>query len=190
MTYQKDTIHIIAPFLKPYIDLHRLSGEQYYFRKESSKILDASGNKRVFFPKIEHSLAGDFHSPNESILYAAFPAKADLNNLENDDLLYIGCCEKGCARFWRGKKDATTRFTTPRSCFHHNSMRGGRDGNTIETFLTHSGAVRIYTLTSIEIEKLVLSFNIQLPTGKYPAHQLEKKILSEGFKKWKWNGRS
>ena len=120
----------------------------------------------------------------------ALPMRADLNDLKDDDLLYIGCCEKGCARFWRGKKDATTRFVMSKSCFHHNSMRSGRDGNTIETFLEHSGAIRIYTLTSNEIVKLALRSKIQLPTGKYPAHQLEKKILSEGFRKWKWNARS
>ena len=63
-------------------------------------------------------------------------------------------------------------------------MRSGRNGNTIETFLEHSGAIRIYTLTSNQIVKLALAFKIELPSCKYPAHQLEKKILSEGFRKW------
>ena len=190
MNPPKDTIHIIAPFFKPYLNIICLNGEQYYFRKETTSLRDENGNKRFFHPKIGHQMLRDYHSTQDEILYLAVPINADINDLKEGDFLYIGSAKKGGARFWRGKKDKMTRFEKSKSCFHHESMRRGRDGNSIETYLDQYGSICIYTLTSHDVNKIALECKIQLPNGKYPAHQLETKILSEGFRKWKWNARS
>lgn len=190
MESSKDLIFTIAPYLTPYLELIRLTDDLYYFRKESTALGDSSGNKRIWHPKIEHKMLRDYHEKIDQILYVAFPKSAGLDNLNPTDLLYIGCSIGGGSRFWRGKIDATTRFSNPKSCFHHEPMRRGRDGHNVETFLRNVGAVRLYTLTSIDVMKIVSKHNIQLQSGKYPAHQLEKKVLSEGFTKWKWNARS
>lgn len=185
-----DTIFTVAPYLRPYLDLVRLTGEEYYFRKDLTALRYSSGNKRIWHPKIEHKILRDFHDKTDEILYVALPEPTDPNNFNQNDLLYVGCSIGGGARFWRGKIDAATRFQTPKSCFHHEPMRRGRDGQNLESYLTKTGKVKLYTITSIEITKLVSSHSIQLPSGKYPAHQLERRILLDGFTKWKWNARS
>jgi hypothetical protein len=190
MAQSKDLIFTIAPYLTPYLELIRLTGDLYYFRKESTALRDSNGNKRIWHPKIEHKVLRDLHDKSDEILYVALPGFAEPDNLNQDDLLYIGCSIGGGARFWRGKINAATRFPSPKSCFHHEPMRRGRDGQNLESYLTSRSKVRLYTLTSIDVVRIVRMHNIQLPNGKYPAHQLERKILSEGFTKWKWNARS
>ena len=110
MNPPKDTIHIIAPFFKPYLNIICLNGEQYYFRKETTSLRDENGNKRFFHPKIGHQMLRDYHSTQDEILYLAVPINADINDLKEGDFLYIGSAKKGGARFWRGKKDKMTRF--------------------------------------------------------------------------------
>jgi len=185
-----DTIFTVAPYFKPYVDLIKLTGEMYYFRKASTSLLDTEGNKRIWHPKIEHTMLREFHNANEGILYMALPKSANLNSLKPNELLYIGCSASGGARFWRGKANATTRFSKPKSCFHHEQMRRGRDGQNLESYLRNTGPIRIHTITDTDIEAITLKHGIQLPSADYMAHMLEKKILMDGFTKWAWNKRT
>ena len=178
MTPSQDTIFTVAPYLKPYLNLNRFTGDLYYFRKESTSLLDASGNKRIWHPKIEHEMLREHHSSNEGLLYVALPAQANINNLIGEDLLYVGCAQSGCSRYWRGKINATTRFPKPKSCFHHQQMRNGRDG-CLETYLPSGGKVRVYTLTNEEVMNIARKHNIQLLHGNYPSHQLEGKYFQK-----------
>ena len=141
----------VAPYFNPYVDLLRLSGERYYFKKESTSLRDLEGRKRVWHPKIEHLLLRDFHAATDGILYAAFPKSADVKQLKDDDLLYIGCSASGGARYWRGRPEETGSFPSPKSCFHHEQMRRGRGSNTLEGHLSHFGPVRVYTLTNADV---------------------------------------
>ncbi len=131
-----------------------------------------------------------YHSPKEGILYAAFPASVLLRQLKPDDLLYLGCSATGGSRFWRGRINETVKFPEPKSCFHHEQMRRGRDGSNLERYLAKFGAVVLHTMTSSEVLDIAQKLRIALPDGKYPAHQLERAILAEGFTNWKWNARS
>lgn len=184
------TISTVAPYLRPYIDLLRITGDRYYFRKASTSLRDNDGNKRIWHPRIEHRMLREFHGSKEGILYVALPQSADLGHLHQDDLLYIGCSASGGARFWRGKENASTRFTTAKCCFHHEQMRRGRNGSNLESYLCSNGPVRIYTLNDAEIESIAHVHQIALPSARYIAHGLEKLILSEGFSRWAWNKRT
>lgn len=185
-----DTIITVAPYFRPYIELRKFTGEMYYFRKASTSLLCSEGNKRIWHPKIEHRMLREYHDKNEEILYMALPQSANPSCLKPDELLYIGCSASGGARFWRGKLDATTRFSIPKSCFHHEQMRRGRNGLSLETYLHSNGPVRIYTLTSNEIETISRNHEITLPDANYLAHKLEKRILMDGFTNWAWNKRT
>ncbi len=179
----------VAPYFRPYIDLLKLSGERYYFRKASTSLRDADGQRRNWHPKIAHVMLRGYHLPTEGILYAAFPKVVNVSNLGDDDLLYIGCSATGGSRYWRGRPSETGRYPESKSCFHHEQMRRGRDSHNLENYLTQIGSVRVYTLTDREVLSLCSKHQVTLPEGRYPAHQLEKKILSEGFLRWKWNRR-
>jgi hypothetical protein len=183
-------IRTIAPYFKPYVELHGLSGDTYYFRKESTALRDPQGNKRVWHPRLKHSMLRGFHSDTEGILYATLPKAAKLHDLLADDLLYLGCSATGGARYWRGRPSPTGRYPEPRSCFHHEQMRRGRDGSNLEAYLPHFGPVVVHTLTDADALTIAQKFGIALPEGRYPAHQLERAVLAEGFTKWKWNARS
>lgn len=182
-------VSAVAEHLKPYVDLLRLSGDRYYFRKASTSLRDLEGNARNWHPKIEHLMLRDYHSAAEGILYAAFPRTADPRNLRDDDLLYVGCSSSGGARYWRGRPSEGVRFLASKSCFHHEQMRRGRDSHNLEHYLEKFGSVRVYTLTDSDVRELCIRQQMTLPTGKYASHQLERKILAEGFKNWKWNAR-
>jgi hypothetical protein len=171
------------------LDLNRLTGDLYYYQRKGNTLRDANGNIRNWHPKIEHKMLCKHHSSIDEILYIALPMQADFNNLTKDDFLYIGCSKDGGGRYWRGKINETTKFPIGKSCFHHQQMRKGRDG-CLESYLSDGVKVRVYTLTSDDVTKIVSKHNIQLLHGNYPAHQLETKILSEGFTKWKWNSKS
>jgi hypothetical protein len=190
MISPSDTIITVAPYFKPYIELEKIAGEVYYFRKESTALIDSGGNKRIWHPRIEHRMLREFHASDEGLLYIALPQSATLNCLKPSDLLYIGCSASGGARFWRGKLNATTRFPTPKSCFHHEQMRRGRDGLNLESYLLRNGPIRIHTLTSNEVETISRNHGIPLPDATYLAHKLEKRILMDGFTKWAWNKRT
>lgn len=183
-------VSTVAAYLKPYVDLLRLSDERYYFRKASTSLRNIEGGVRVWHPKIEHVMLSSYHLPSEGILYAAFPKSADLGNLRDDDLLYIGCSASGGSRYWRGRPNESERYLQGKSCFHHEQMRRGRDLHNLEHYLQKFGSVRIFTLTDTDVQALCIKNQTVLPIGKYPSHQLEKKILAEGFKNWKWNARS
>lgn len=183
-------IKVIAPHFIPYIELHGLAGDSYYFRKESTALRDPHGNIRVWHPRIKHSMLRSYHSQTEGILYAALPKASKLHELHADDLLYLGCSATGGARYWRGRPSPTGRFAEPKSCFHHEQMRRGRDGNNLENYLRQSGPVVVHTLTDSDVLMIARKHGIALPTGKYPAHQLERAVLAEGFSRWKWNARS
>lgn len=131
-----------------------------------------------------------YHTSKEGILYAAFRKAVRLHALQAEDLLYLGCSSTGGARYWRGRPSPTERFGEPKSCFHHEQMRRGRDGSNLESHLSQIGPVVVHTLTDAAVLKIVRKHNITLPAGKYPAHQLERAVLAEGFSKWKWNARS
>ena len=182
-------VSIVAAYFKPYVDLLRLPGDLYYFRKASTSLRDLEGKARIWHPKIEHVMLRDYHSPIDGILYAAFPKSADLRSLRDDDLLYIGCSGSGGSRYWRGRPDESGRYLERKSCFHHEQMRRGRDSHNLELYLQKFGSVRVYTLTDGDVRALCTKHYMVLPTGRYPSHQLEKKILAEGFKNWKWNAR-
>ncbi|RZT94719.1 hypothetical protein EV681_3143 [Advenella incenata] len=189
MISSSDIIVSIAPYFKPYIELTKLSEEAYYFRKSSTSLFDEEGIRRIWHPKIEHKMLRTLHNSSEGILYIALPKPANPCFLNAKDLLYVGCSAKGGARFWRGKVNATTRFSIPKSCFHHEQMRKGRNGTNLETHLRENGAVWLYTLTNEETEVISRNQGISLPDGKYIAHKLEKRILMDGFLKWAWNKR-
>jgi len=180
----------VAPYFTPYIDLLKLSGERYYFRKASTALRDSEGKVRIWHPKIDHVMLRDYHSPTDGILYAACPKSASVRSLKDEDLLYIGCSGSGGSRYWRGRPGEGSRYPESKSCFHHEQMRRGRDSHNLEDYLSRSGSVRVYTLTDNDVLSICIKHQISLPAGKYPSHQLEKKILAEGFKNWKWNGRS
>lgn len=180
----------IAPYFVPYLEMICLTGESYYFRKESTALRDSSGKKRLWHPRIKHRMLRAYHSPNEGILYAAFPASVVLHQLKPEDLLYIGCSATGGARFWRGRLNETVKFPEPKSCFHHEQMRRGRDGSNLEHYLPKLGAVVLHTMTSSDVLEISKKHQIILPDGNYPAHRLERAILAEGFTNWKWNARS
>ncbi len=185
-----ELINTIAPSFVPYLELHGLTGESYYFRKESTSLRDADGKKRVWHPRVKHSMLRSHHSECEGILYAAFPKSVNLLELRADDLLYLGCSATGGARYWRGRPSPTERFPEAKTCFHHEQMRRGREGNNLESYLRQHGPVVVHTLTDSEALTVVREHGIALREGKYPAHQLEKTILAEGYKMWKWNARS
>lgn len=180
----------IGPYFAPYLELVALAAETYYFRKESTALRDSTDKKRLWHPKIQHKMLRSHHSPKEGILYAAFAASAKLNQLKPEDLLYIGCSETGGSRFWRGRLNEIARFPESKSCFHHEQMRRGRDGSNLELYLAKYGSVILHTLTSADTLEISRKHQIALPAGKYPAHQLERAILAEGFTNWKWNARS
>lgn len=77
-----------------------------------------------------------------------------------------------------------------KSCFHHEQMRRGRDGSNLEHHLTQVGPVLLHTLTDEDVLEIAERFQLALPDGKYPAHQLERAVLAEGFTRWRWNARS
>ncbi len=183
-------IDTVAPYFVPYLELHGFTGDSYYFRKESTSLRDSNGSKRVWHPRVKHSMLRNFHSDSEGILYAAFPKTVNLSELRPDDLLYLGCSATGGARYWRGRPSPTERFQGPKSCFHHEQMRRGRDGSNLESYLRQSGSVVVHTLTDADALAIARMHDIRLPAGKYPAHQLERAVLAEGFKRWKWNARS
>lgn len=183
-------IDTVAPYFVPYLELHGLAGDTYYFRKETTSLRDSDGQKRVWHPRVRHTMLRAYHSPTEGILYAAFRKGVRLSQLHPDDLLYIGCSSTGGARYWRGRPNPTGKYPEPKSCFHHEQMRRGRDGSNLEDYLSKSGPVVVHTLTDADALKIALAHNIALPAGKYPSHQLERAVLPEGFSKWKWNARS
>ena len=183
-------IATIASHFTPYLEMHGLTGESYYFRKASTSLRDIDGNKRVWHPRIKHTMLRGFHSQTDGILYAAFPKSVALNNLKAEDLLYLGCSSSGGSRFWRGRPSATERFLEVKSCFHHEQMRRGRDGSNLEHYLAQVGPVLLHTLTDTDVLQIASGYRLALPAGMYPAHQLERAILAEGFKKWRWNARS
>ena len=182
-------VSTVASHFKPYVDLLQLSGERYYFRKASTSLRDIEGRARNWHPKIEHLMLRDYHSAGDGILYVALPRSADLRSLRDDDLLYIGCSASGGSRYWRGRPNESGKYPASKSCFHHEQMRRGRDSHNLEHYLEKFGSVRVYTLTDSDVRELCSRHQMMLPTGRYPSHQLERKILAEGFKNWKWNGR-
>jgi len=183
-------ITTLASYFVPYLEIHGLTGDSYYFRKESTSLRDPDGEKRVWHPRVRHTMLRSYHSPTEGILYAAFPKNVQLHSIQQDDLLYIGCSATGGARYWRGRPIPTGRFAEPKSCFHHEQMRRGRSGSNLESYLREVGPVLLHTLTDVDVLRISKEHQVALPGGKYPAHQLERAILSEGFSKWKWNARS
>lgn len=183
-------ISTIAPHFVPYLEMHGLAGDSYYFRKESTSLRDADDKKRLWHPRIKHTMLRNFHNPAEGILYAAFPKSVMLHALHPDDLLYIGCSSAGGARFWRGRPDVAGKFPEPKSCFHHEQMRRGRAGSNLEKYLAEVGPVVLHTLTDADVQRTSEEHHFSLPDGKYPSHQLERAILSEGFTRWKWNARA
>jgi hypothetical protein len=183
-------ITTIGTYFVPYLEMTCLTGDSYYFRKESTALRDLNGKKRLWHPRIKHSMLREYHSPSEGILYAAFPASVRLHDLKPDDLLYIGCSATGGSRFWRGRPNETVKFQKPKSCFHHEQMRRGRAGSNLEHYLEKIGAVVLHTMTSSNALDISVKHHIDLPDGKYPAHQLERAILAEGFTNWKWNARA
>lgn len=183
-------IKTIAPYFKPYVELHGLAGDSYYFRKESTSLREPDGSKRFWHPRLKHSMLRVFHSSAEGILYAALPREAKVTQLRESDLLYIGCSATGGARYWRGRPSPMGRYTEAKSCFHHEQMRRGRDGQNLEAYLARTGPVVVHTLTDADVHAIVVKHGIALPSGKYPAHQMERAVLAEGFRKWKWNARS
>ena len=94
-------VSTVVAYLKPYVDLMGLSGEQYYFRKASTSLRDYEGNARVWHPKIENVMLRDYHLPTDGIMYAALPKIADLGKIRDEDLLFIGCSASGGSRYWR-----------------------------------------------------------------------------------------
>ena len=183
-------ITTVAPYFVPYLEMICLTGESYYFRKESTALRDSNDKKRLWHPRIRHKMLRGYHSPSEGILYAAFPKSVQLHRLQPDDLLYIGCSATGGSRFWRGRQNETVKFPEPKSCFHHEQMRRGREGSNLEHYLAKSGPVVLHTLTDADVLTISRTHKLSLSDGKYPAHQLERAILAEGFTNWKWNGRS
>jgi hypothetical protein len=105
----------IAPYLRPYLEIHGLAGDTYYFRKESTCLRDSEDKKRFWHPRVKHTMLRGFHGPTEGILYAAFPKSVLLHKLQPEDLLYIGCSSTGGARCWRGRPSPTGRFAEPKS---------------------------------------------------------------------------
>lgn len=186
----KALINLVAPYFTPYLEMYGLTGDMYYFRKASTALRDGRGEKRNWHPKIKHRMLGNYHKPKEGILYAAFPATASPHHLGLDDFLYIGCSASGGSRFWRGRQNEAMKFLEPKSCFHHEQMRRGRNGSNLELYLEKSGSVILYTMTDTNVLQIVEKHHLPLPEGKYPSHQLEKAILAEGFLSWKWNARS
>ena len=180
----------IAPYFVPYLEMMSLTGQSYYFRKESTALRDSNGKKRLWHPRIKHRMLRGYHSPNEGLLYAAFPASVLLHQLKPDDLLYLGCSATGGSRFWRGRLNETVKFPEPKSCFHHEQMRRGRTGSNLENYLTDVGPIVLHTLTDSDVLVISNEQRVSLPIGRYPAHQLERAILAEGFTRWKWNARS
>lgn len=183
-------INIIAPYFAPYLEMTALTGELYCFRKASTALRDGKGERRLWHPKIQHRMLRGYHRPKEGILYAAFPAVASPLQLGPEDLLYIGCSASGGSRFWRGRQNETAKFLEPKSCFHHEQMRRGRNGSNLEHYLEQIGSIMLYTMSDTDVAEIVRKHHLRLPEGKYPAHQLEKAILAEGFSSWKWNARS
>lgn len=183
-------IEIISPYFVPYLEIHGLTGDLYYFRKDSTSLRDAEGNKRVWHPRVQHTMLREYHAPTEGILYAAFPKHVNLRAIRSDDLLYLGCSATGGARYWRGRPNPTERFPEPKTCFHHEQMRRGRNGSNLEYYLEQVGPVLLHTLTDADVLKMSEEHRLTLPPGKYPAHQLERCVLAEGYSKWKWNARS
>lgn len=183
-------INIIAPYFSPYLEMTALTEELYYFRKASTALRDEKGGRRLWHPKVEHKMLRDYYRPKEGILYAAFPAIASPLQLGSEDLLYIGCSASGGSRFWRGRQNETVKFLKPKSCFHHEQMRRGRNGSNLEHYLENFGSVMLYTISDADVAEIVRKHNLTLPAGKYLAHKLEKAILAEGFSSWKWNARS
>lgn len=183
-------IHTIAPYFVPYLELHGVTSESYYFRKESTSLRNAEGEKRFWHPRVRHTMLRTYHRPTEGILYAAFRKGVQLRKLQADDLLYVGCSATGGSRYWRGRPSPTGRFAEPKSIFHHEQMRRGRDGSNLESYLTQVGPVVLHTLTDVDVQKIVQVHMIALLEGKYPAHQLERTVLAQGYTRWKWNGRS
>ncbi len=183
-------ITTIAPYFVPYLEMHALTGDSYYFRKESTSLRDPDDKKRFWHPRVTHTMLTRFHSPTDGILYAAFRKSVLLQKLQPEDLLYIGCSSAGGARFWRGRPSPTGKFVESRSCFHHEQMRRGRNGSNLENYLTEVGPVVLHTLTDADVLRISREHGFVLPEGRYPAHQLERAILAEGFSKWKWNARS
>lgn len=180
----------VAKCFRPYLEIHGLAGDSYYFRKESTSLRDLEDKKRFWHPRVKHTMLRGFHSSTEGILYAAFPKSAVLHNLRSEDLLYIGCSSTGGARYWRGRPSPTGRFSEPKSCFHHEQMRRGRNGSNLENYLTERGPVVVYTLTDADALRIATEHAVLLPHGRYPAHQLERAILAEGFTRWRWNARA
>lgn len=183
-------INTVAPYFVPYIEIHDLIGDLYYFRKESTALRNPDGTKRVWHPRVKHTMLRPYHNPTEGILYAAFRKGVRLDEIQPEELLYIGCSSTGGARYWRGRPTPTGRFPEPKSCFHHEQMRRGRDGSNLENYLSKIGPVVLHTLTDADALRIAHNHKVALPEGKYPAHKLERAILAEGFTKWKWNGRS
>lgn len=183
-------VRTVASYLRPYIEIHGVTGDFYYFRKESTSLRDADNRERLWHPRVRHTMLRSFHSHIEGILYSACPKSALLDELRSEDLLYIGCSANGGARFWRGRPSPTGKFPESRSCFHHEQMRRGRNGSNLENYLVECGSVVVYTLTDASVLTIATEHKIALPQGRYPAHQLERAILAEGFSNWKWNARA
>jgi hypothetical protein len=183
-------VRTVAAYFRPYMEIHGLIGDSYYFRKESTSLRDSENNKRFWHQRVRHTMLRSFHSSTEGILYAAFPKAALLHSLRSEDLLYIGCSSTGGTRYWRGRPSPTGRFSEPRSCFHHEQMRRGRNGGNLEKYLAECGPVVVHTLTDADVLRISSEHKIALPQGRYPAHQLERAILAEGFTRWQWNARS
>ena len=179
-----------ANYFRPYVEIHGLAGDSYYFRQESTSLRDAEDKKRFWHPRVKHTMLRTFHNPTEGILYAALPKSALMLKLRSEDLLYIGCSSTGGTRYWRGRPSPTGRFTESKSCFHHEQMRRGRNGSSLENYLNECGPVVVHTLTDQDVLAIAREHGIALLQGRYPAHQLERTILAEGFIRWKWNARS
>lgn len=74
----------VANYFRPYLEIHGLTGDSYYFREESTSLRDSEDKKRFWHPRVRHTMLRSFHSSTEGIVYVPFPKSAPLHKFRSE----------------------------------------------------------------------------------------------------------
>lgn len=174
-----NAIKVLSKYFKEYITINGLTGATYTYAVRSDKR----------WPVVSCYMHMAKCKPS-SWLYIAIDANADMNNLNESDMLYIGSQTQD--RMFRGDGLKGNNF-------HHQEMRNGKGGSNLESYLANGSSVKIYVLDKSFLERITNTDNFLIKykpildskeINKKVGHAgywYEQIILSENRDSWSWN---
>lgn len=126
-------------------------------------------------------------------MYIAVDQGADLEDLQDGQLLYIGSQTQD--RMFRGNDLDGNGLGGIN--YHHAEMRKGRGhGRNLISHLEMGRMVDIYRISGVDIEDAVADSDVLMPylelmlsEEKHPGYWLEQIILDKTFHQWQWNSK-